>query len=218
MTTPAPHEQRPKLAAVHRLAPAIRSDAELALAAAEGDPRAQSEAWDRYSSLVRGLLRRSLGAGDVQDAVQEVFIRFFRKLPDLREPAAVRSFLIGITLRVAAGELRKRRVRRWLRLTPTGVVPEQPGSELDDVARAALRRLYEILDQQSDDARLAFVLRHVQGMELTEVAGALNVSLATVKRKLARITPRIRAQASRDPLLRTYADEQLTRHTERETT
>ena len=137
--------------------------------------------------------------------MQEVFIRFFRNLHTLRDPEAVRSFLIGITLRVASGELRRRRVRRWLRLTDTGVVPEQ-ATEVDEDAREALERLYAILDQQSDDARLAFVLRHVEGMELTEVAQALGVSLATVKRKLARVKPRIFSAVAKDPVLSIYAD------------
>ena len=57
---------------------------------------------------MRGILRRSLGLWcDVDDQVQEVFIRFFRNLHTLRDPKVVRSFLIGITLRVASGELRR---------------------------------------------------------------------------------------------------------------
>src|SRR5262245_34542217 len=113
---PAGRPPAQSLASVHRLPLANADDAAIARAAAEGHAGAASIAWDRFSPLVRGLLRRSFGPQtDVEDLLQEVFLRFFRQLPTLRDPAAVRSFLIGITIRVVGTELRRRRVRRWLR-------------------------------------------------------------------------------------------------------
>ena len=52
---------------------------------------------------------------------------------------------------------------------------------------------------------MAFVLYHVEGLELTEVAEALNVSLATVKRRLARIASRVFAMAESDQRLVQYS-------------
>jgi RNA polymerase sigma-70 factor (ECF subfamily) len=181
-------------------------DAAVARALGEGSAAAAATVWDRYSGLVRGILRRSIGPdADVEDAVQEVFLRFFRQVGGLRDPGALRPFLIGITLHVVGTELRRRRVRRWLRLTPDGILPE-PASDGDDgrEARAALRRLYAILDRLDDAGRLTFVLRHVEGMELTEVAAALGTSLATAKRRLARVTARVLAMIERDPALAAY--------------
>jgi RNA polymerase sigma-70 factor (ECF subfamily) len=194
------------MAAVHRLPLAKADDATLAKAAAEGDAGAASVVWDRFSPLVRGLLRRSFGPQtDVEDQVQEVFLRFFRQVPTLRDPSAVRSFLIGITIRVVGTELRRRRVRRWLHLTDTGVLPDVPSERADDdEAREAVRRLYAILDRLDDASRLAFVLRYIEGLELTEVAVALGISLATTKRRLAKVTERILVAAERDPVLVAY--------------
>ena len=45
-----------------------------------------------------------------------------------------------------------------------------------------MKRLYEVLDKIDDRGRMAFVLRHLEGYELTEVAEALGCSLATTKR------------------------------------
>jgi RNA polymerase sigma-70 factor (ECF subfamily) len=190
---------------VRRL-PVRAGDEELARGAARGEPAAQAGVWDRYATLVRGLLRRSLGPGaEVEDQLQEVFIRFFDKVAGLRDARALRAFLIGIAMRVASEELRRRRVRRWLHLTPSGSVPESAGEALDEEAREALARLYSILDDQSDEARLAFVMRHVEGLELAEVAVGLGVSLATAKRRLADVTPRVLARIERDPVLAAYA-------------
>jgi RNA polymerase sigma-70 factor (ECF subfamily) len=183
------------------------SDEELAKLAQARDPRAASEIWQRYSTMVRGMLRRTLGPSDVEDLVQDVFLRFFDKIGELRDPAAMRSFLIGITLRVAGTHLRRKRVRRWMMLTDTGAPPDEHATTDDPQAREAVRRLYSVLDKVDDEGRLAFVLRHFEGYELTEVATALGVSLATVKRRLASAQERVDAMVARDPLLKHYIDE-----------
>src|SRR5581483_6183160 len=87
------------------------SDEDLALAASSGDPRAAIAIFRRYVVQVRSKLLRWIGGHDLDDHVQEVFSRLFEQLPRLRQPSALRSFLIGITLRVACTELRRR--RRW---------------------------------------------------------------------------------------------------------
>ncbi len=198
------------MAVVRRLPSSVPiDDAALARLAAEKDPRAAAALWDRYAALVRGILRRTLGpSADVEDLVQDAFIGLFRTLPGLRDPEALRSFVVGTALRVARGELRRKRVRRWLSLTPTGVLPDeaQPGAS-DPEARRAVKRLYEVLDKIDDRGRMAFVLRYLEGYELTEVAEALGCSLATTKRALAKAQERVNAMVKRDPLLAPYARE-----------
>lgn len=200
----------PRLASVHRLPLGAADDATLARAVAAGDEAAATAVWDRYGPVVRSILRRALGPyEDVEDAVQEVFLRFFRQIGALREPSALRSFLIGIAMHVAVSALRRRRVRRWLCLTDTGVLPNAVDGdrerERDEDAREAMRRLYAILDRLDDAGRLTFVLRHIEGLELAEVAEALDLSLATTKRRLAKVTARVLTMIERDPLLPEYA-------------
>ncbi len=188
-------------------APRDVDDATLARALAAGQARALGLVWDRYAGLVRGILTRALGPGaDVDDQIQIAFVELFRDASKLRDPDALRSFLIGITTRVARSELRRRRFRRWFRLTDDGAVPEAADDGSDDDAREAVRRLYEVLDRLDEKSRMIFVLRHVEGLELTETAAAMGVSLATAKRRLARVTTRIRAMAARDPILAGYLD------------
>jgi RNA polymerase sigma-70 factor (ECF subfamily) len=181
------------------------TDAQLVSWAVAGDSDAATAIWSRYIVLVRTILRRSLGTQDVDDISQEVFMGLYRSLADLRDANSLRSFIIGITLRVAGTELRRRRARAWLRLTPTGSLAEYDLPACDDPeAKRALNRLYAILDQLGTRARLAFVLRHIEGMELTEVAEALGISLATTKRQLARASARVFAMVERDPALSDY--------------
>jgi len=186
-------------------------DATLAVAAAAGDQNAHAAIWDRYSALVRRILVRGVGAhADVEDRVQEVFIRFYRSRRLLRDPSALRSFLFGITLRVAANELRRRRMRSWIRLTPWGVLkePEVPGA--DEQARQGVRRLYQILDRLDTTSRLTLVLHTIEGWDLDETATALGISPATVKRRLSRAIPRVLAAAKADSVLACYVSNQRT--------
>ncbi len=177
-------------------------DAALVAALAAKEATAAGVAWDLFSPLVRSLLWQSLAVGsDVDDLTQDVFLHLFRRIGTLRDPSALRSFVVGITIRVARSELRRRRVRRWLRLTDDGELPDEPFAGDDLEAREALRRLQAILDRMDDDARLAFVLRYVQGLELTEVASATGTSLATVKRRLAHVHERIAVHARGDASL-----------------
>jgi RNA polymerase sigma-70 factor (ECF subfamily) len=173
-----------------------------------GEPGAAGRMWDRYASLVRGILRRMLGPVDVEDAIQDAFLRLFRDLGSLRDPAALRSFLIGITLHVAKSELRRRRAKRWLLLFDDGVIAEPEALAADewDEPRAAVLRLYEVLERISDERRTVFVLRYVEGLDLAEMSAVLDCSLATTKRRVSDAAKRVCLLAASDPLLAPYLE------------
>jgi RNA polymerase sigma-70 factor (ECF subfamily) len=178
-------------------------DATLVRQALAGNTGANTAIWRRYGALVRSKLSRSLGAQDVDDQVQEVFLRLFEYLGQLRDPRALRSFIIGITLRTAGTELRRRRCRWWLNLTATGELPE-PGSTDDGETRQVVARLLEIVGQLAPQSSRVFELRYLEERELTEVAEAMSISLATAKRYLARASARVFAMSEREPALACY--------------
>jgi RNA polymerase sigma-70 factor (ECF subfamily) len=180
-------------------------DEALVRSAWRGDPGAHAAIWRKYSSLVKSKLGRSVGGQDVEDHVQEVFVRLFEYISQLRDPGALRSFIIGITLRVAGTELRRRRSRWWLRLTPTGDLPE-PGvmAQGDSEAREVLSRLLVVLGKLTPQSCRVFELRFIEEKELSEVAQAMNISVATAKRYLARVSARVLAMAEREPALAGY--------------
>ena len=189
--------------------PREEDDVALVAGVRANGPGAAGRMWDRYASLVRRILRRMLGPVDVEDGVQDAFLRLFRDLDSLRDPSALRSFLIGITLHVAKSELRRRRARRWLLLSDDSVIAEPDalaGDELHE-PRAAIVRLYRMLDGISDARRTVFVLRYVEGLELAELSAVLDCSLATTKRRVADVARRVCLLAASDPLLAPYLPE-----------
>lgn len=180
-------------------------DEDLTLAACGGNTRATALIWRRYAAQVRSRLMRWIGSDDLEDHVQEVFSRLFENLSILRQPSALRSFLVGIALRVACNELRRR--RRWrVTLTATGDLSEliQYSTSDDAIAREALNRFDAILRRLTPRARRVFELRYIEGLELVDVAGEMDISLATAKRHLSRASSRVFAMAFRDPALIEY--------------
>jgi len=186
-----------------------RDDAALAASLRARERGAAVQAWARFSPLVLGVLRRFFGPGsmvDRQDLCQEVFLRFFARIDELRDASALRGFLVGISLGVAQNELRRVRVRRLIRLTPGGELPDVAVSGADPEAREATLRFYHLLERVSVEDRTLFVTRYVEKMEIAELATVVGLPLSTAKRRLARATRRIGAKMRRDPALARYVD------------
>ncbi len=182
-----------------------RDDAELVAAFLRNEPAAATDIWERCYPVARRMVFRLAGPGqDVDDIIQEIFLRLYRQLRGLRDPSALRAFVLAIAVRVVKGEQRGRWLKRWLGLFHDGETPERETRNADLEAREALTRLYRILDGLSPQHRAAFVLRQIEGLELAEVSAAIGVSLATLKRWLPRILRRVFSQAKADPVLASY--------------
>ena len=161
------------------------SEAALIRGLCAGESSAERALLERYTAHVERILMRILGGHpELDDLTQEVFVRAFERLDELREPLALRAWLTAIAVFVARETIRKKQRRRWLVFLPVEATPEieVPAASID--ARAALRSFYEVVASLPADERIAFTLRFVEGMELSEIAEACEVSLSTVKRRL----------------------------------
>jgi RNA polymerase sigma-70 factor (ECF subfamily) len=151
--------------------------------AAADRPLTLDAAFRAHAGFVASVALRVLGRpSEVDDLVQDVFLRVLPRLGDLRDPAALRGWLAVITARLARRRLRSRRWKIWL-----GVGADHDYTQLADSAaspqeRALLGELYRALDRLPAHQRLAWTLRHAEGLELAAVAEACDCSLATVKR------------------------------------
>jgi RNA polymerase sigma-70 factor (ECF subfamily) len=197
----------PRLTLVGKPPPADRTDdAELARALIRRDPGVTFVAWTRLHPVVDGTLRRLMGPGDdLADISQEVFLRFFRHVGKLRDPAALRSFVTGICLRVVRRELRNRWLRRFLRLTASGDPPELAAS-LDVESREVLQHYYEVLGRLGAEGRSLYVARHIERLPMAEVAAHHGLSISTTQRRLGRVVRRLEAMVEADPVLVGYLE------------
>ncbi len=186
--------------ALHR-----QSDAELVQALLADDAGAPAILWDRYAPLVRRLLLKALGSCfEIEDLTQEIFLRVFMRLSALRDPSALRAFVLAVAANVLKWELRRRWIGRRVLLSPTGTLPDVQSTSDDAEARQALRRCYLVLDELSTKERLAFAFRDMEGMTVKEVAAALDVSISTANRWVNRAASKVAEHVSRDPDLRSF--------------
>jgi RNA polymerase sigma-70 factor (ECF subfamily) len=158
---------------------------------------AKHELFQRHAPRVLGFLTRLLGStADAEDASQDAFVEAFRDLPKLREARDFGRWVIRIAVHQAHRRFRRRRLLSFVGLdtpdldaTLDALADERASAE----HRAELALLQKVLSRMPAEERTAWVLRHVEGYELTEVADALSVSLATAKRRLTAADNRIAA-------------------------
>lgn len=147
---------------------------------------------------------------DRADLAQEVWIRVYRNIKRLNDPAKFKGWLGRIATNLFYDELRKRkRVARPLSLDAPRRMNDgemaweiaSDGPSPDD--RLATREFYDRLQGAIADLPEAFrttiVLREIQGLPYEEIAEITKVSLGTVKSRIARA--RARLQSDLQPYL-----------------
>jgi RNA polymerase sigma factor (sigma-70 family) len=165
----------------------VVSDAELACAAAAGDRRAFAGIYDRYADRLHdfcvGMLRDRDAAAD---CVQDVFCKAATTLPQLREPDKLRPWLYAIARNEALRCIRDRR-----REQVSDVLPEAVSSDPGPDTLAARAELADLIGEAggglSDRDRSVLELAYRHGLDLSEVAQALDVSYASAKKMVQRL-------------------------------
>ena len=197
-----PREMRPGAHVLNGGATTYNDDAELVAALHRGDRAARAVLVQRYEPLVERLVAGALGIdSEIADVIQDVFVGVFEGIRSLKDASALRSWIATLAVFTARGRIRRRRRWRWIRFVAPEEVPEVPVAAPQGETSEAVRATYAILEKFPADERLAFSLRFVSEMQLTEVAAACRVSLATVKRRLARAEKRFVEAAKAHPAL-----------------
>jgi RNA polymerase sigma-70 factor, ECF subfamily len=150
--------------------------------AQRGDERAFSLILRAYETPVYNYVLRLVG-GDralAEDLTQEVFLRVFQGLPKFSLRSKFTTWLFQVTKNRVLDELRasERRPRALVALddiAPLEVL-DQPVERLEEIDA-----LWRAVENLSTDLKMALLLRDVVGLSYTEIADALEVTLATVK-------------------------------------
>jgi RNA polymerase sigma factor (sigma-70 family) len=137
--------------------------------------------YGQLSPVVHGYLRAQ-GADDPEGAVNDVFLRAFRRIGDFTgEPPAFRSWLFTIAHHLVVDQ------RRFAARRPQQVafdrVPEVVGGDSEDeaVRRLTLERLAAQLQLLTVEQRDVLLLRFVADLSLEEIAAAQGRSVGSVK-------------------------------------
>ncbi|MEM9272796.1 MAG: sigma-70 family RNA polymerase sigma factor [Cyanobacteria bacterium P01_F01_bin.143] len=180
---------------------------------AQPDRTAFAELLSRYQSHVNRLFYHLAPDWEERaDLAQEVWIRVYRNIKRLKDPAKFRGWLSRIATNLFYDELRKRkRIARPLSLdAPRAVkdgemtweLPSDMPSPSDNLATGEFYdKLQQAIAQLPESFRTTIVLREIEGLPYDEIAAMTGVSLGTVKSRIARA--RLKLQS----ILRNYLDE-----------
>jgi RNA polymerase sigma-70 factor (ECF subfamily) len=167
---------------------------------ADAEARVRAAVAEHFDYIWRLLARLGVPSSGVDDAAQEVFVVFARRLSDVR-PGSERSFLYGSALRVAS-DARRAHARNQQRTLPQRDVGDpRSGPEELLAAKERLALLDRILDRMGEREREVFVLFELEELTTDETAALLGVPRGTVASRLRRarseflsLARRLRAQ------------------------
>ena len=153
-----------------------------ALAAAGGDPVAQSAFVRATQHDVWRLCASLIDRGSADDLTQETFLRAFRALPSFEARSTARTWLLGIARRVCADHLRTVVRRRRL----TAQIVGQAARTAHEPDPAGTVTVLDLLSRLPDERRAAFILTQVLGLPYAEAATVEGVPVGTIRSRVAR--------------------------------
>lgn len=175
----------------------LSEDAELVRRASAGDGSAFEALVLRYETPLRKLVYGYVLNWQVaEDVAQDAFLLAYRKLGDLGESAAFKSWLYRIAINRAHDELR--RSARWARRLDRNVgeeaLAELPAAGAQSAVESRLlrRALVRELSRLPKSQRTAVVLKDVVGMKYVEIAELLGCPIGTAQIRVHRGRQKLR--------------------------
>ncbi len=173
---------------------------ELIERARAADPQAFNEIVQAYRKRILGTISRLIGRPeDVEDVAQEVFVRLYYSLDQLRTPEVFEPWLYRLTVNAAYDYLRRRKRRAESRMAD---LSEQQVMMADSVAggrqqenereKSRVREFMQALFRHvSEEDQLLLTLKEVEGLSLKELEQIYNVNENALKVRLFRARQRV---------------------------
>ena len=152
------------------------SDPELIDAWRNGDEEAATELVHRHGPALARFLGAAGGGDEVDDLVQDTFLRAFRRIETFRGGSSFRTWLMTIGSNLLKDSWRRRKGRVVIPLDARELVDEGSDPHGDAVAGDIAERVGRCVRRLPRLQRDVFLLRAQQGLEYQEIAGALGTT------------------------------------------
>jgi RNA polymerase sigma-70 factor (ECF subfamily) len=186
-----------------RSAQACPYEASLIARLRSGEMSAFDQLVEEYQPLVYALALRILNdAEDARDATQETFLKIYRHFANFRGESSLKTWICRIAINQARSAERWYRRRHRHHTTsleaPLGLKDDDERSPIDylssrrptpedeTLSRERGRQIELGLRQLKKDFRIAVILRDIEGLSYEEIAWVTEVSVGTVKSRIAR--------------------------------
>jgi RNA polymerase sigma-70 factor (ECF subfamily) len=168
--------------------------------ARRGDDQAFNEIVRAYRRRILGTITRLIGRPeDVEDVGQEVFLRLYDLLDQLRTAEMFEPWLYRLTVNASYDYLRRQRRRKESRMADLSEEQVVLADAQESVVRGAeLERLtgvrefvHGLLGAVSEDDRVLLTLKEVEGLSLRELEQIYRVNENALKVRLFRARQRV---------------------------
>ena len=175
-------------------------DFELIERARGGDDGAFSQIVQAYRKRILGTIARLIGRPeDVEDVGQEVFLRLYYSLEQLRTPEVFEPWLYRLTVNAGYDYLRRQRRRHESRMSDLSeqqvlMADAAAGGKRDaeDQRRTKIRETVDsLLGKISEEDRILLTLKEVEGLSLKELEKIYRVNENALKVRLFRARQRV---------------------------
>jgi RNA polymerase sigma-70 factor (ECF subfamily) len=175
-----------------------------------GDAAAFRTLYGRHRNDVARLVYRMIGARDLDDVVQEVFVQVHRSLRDFRGQSKFSTWLHRVTVNVVLMHRRAARSRPVLAPIETEQAvldPIDPQSLPDEEAsvRERMRAFERLLARLPEKKRVVFVLHDLEGISPAEISEVVGAPVLTVRTRLFYARREIEAMLAEEPALASVA-------------
>jgi RNA polymerase sigma-70 factor, ECF subfamily len=175
--------------------------------------RAQADDIDAFCLLAQRYARRihllafhyCRNAQDAEDLSQEVWLKAYQALRSFRSNSSFYTWLRRITINTFLNHRRSSFFRRRGQTTAVQLVQidseplaSRAVSPENIYNKVLFESVVDALAELTPSQRLAFLLRHYEGMSYDEIANAMNCSAGTVKKGVSRAIVKLRARLSPD--------------------
>lgn len=175
-------------------------DFEVVRKAQAGNAGAFNEVVTAYRRRIMGTVARMIGRPeDVEDVAQEVFLRLYYSMDQLRSPEVFEPWLYRLTVNASLDYLRKRRRRgesRMADLSEQQVMMADAAAGTrwseDQAQKAKTREFVDaLLSEVSEGDRVLLTLKEVEGLSLKELQSIYDVNESALKVRLFRARQRV---------------------------
>jgi RNA polymerase sigma-70 factor (ECF subfamily) len=173
---------------------------ELIKKAQDGDAAAFNQVVMAYRRKTLGTISRLIGRPeDVEDVAQEVFLRLYFSLDQLRTPEGFEAWLYRLTVNAAYDHLRKHRRRAETRVADLSeqqmMMADAAASttvDRDEIRKRQVREtVEELLSSVSTEDRLLLTLKEVEGLSLKDLEQVYGANENALKVRLFRARQRV---------------------------
>ncbi len=170
----------------------------------DGDSLAFEQVMNEYKRMVFHMAYEMTGDfHDAEDIAQEVFVRVFTGISGFREEASLKTWIMKITINLCRRHHRRKKLLSIFGFSSTERNDSRQESNIKDIPieydpyneiqrKERMRRLREAIQRLPLRQREVFVMKHLKGMKIREIAQVLGCADGTVKANLFKAIDNLR--------------------------